>query len=360
MDEKEIISFLSKLSLEEVRFVRLLLAQNQYDLSERNALLSTGEMLIVESWFWDRYHEATNAKSRQTRLRHWFIFILLRYGALKLHEIFALTWANFSHDSSRIEIKGKAERTLYLPHSVARRIKAVFNPEFFSPNVANPLRCASPFLRHVFLQCTHECNLPKGSVNARNLRSSRALELRKLGIPSPVLSYFLGLRRDSTLSAPSLQELLQKYTQLETSLHTSARNVFMGRVVSVEPCGIMVRVRIKTAGGLLVTSLITDQSCNRLQIQKNSFLAASVKAPWISMDPVPDESQAKLCLKRENVFLGTVQGIRSDSLLTEVTSLLSDGTQTCALLTDSVPYKKGDSVLVSFKAVAVVLNKDVR
>lgn len=156
-----------------------------------------------------------------------------------------------------------------------------------------------------------------------------------------------------------IKKLLQEYCQMESPLKTSARNVFQGRVQSLKQTGFMVRVSLRTSGGMNIEALITDKSCQRLQIVPGKILTASIKAPWVNIQPMPEDS-ARQHSSHENTFVGTVETVRSDTLLAEITAVLADGSLVCSLQ-EAGPLlpQVGDRVLVLIKALAVVLHADL-
>ena len=48
--------------------------------------LSDQELLAAESWYWQQYAESTSMRARRAHARLWCIFMLLRYGGLRLVE----------------------------------------------------------------------------------------------------------------------------------------------------------------------------------------------------------------------------------------------------------------------------------
>lgn len=63
-------------------------------------------------------------------------------------------------------------------------------------------------------------------------------------------------------------------------MKTSARNVFQGRITSLRSSGLLVEVVLRTAGGLRVAALITDESRKTLALAEGKLVNAAVKAPW--------------------------------------------------------------------------------
>ncbi len=72
----------------------------------------------------------------------------------------------------------------------------------------------------------------------------------------------------------------------------SARNQWRGRVVSVAPHGLVVRVHLDLAGGLIAD--VTAESAGRLGIAPGAEVWASVKATEVTVHEAPDGSPAPL------------------------------------------------------------------
>ena len=106
------------------------------------------------------------------------------------------------------------------------------------------------------------------------------------------------------------QTLLREHVQRTSGLRTSARNVFHGRIEHLRASGIIVTVVLCTAGGLRVTAMITDESCKSLGLSKDMLVTASIKAPWIIIEP--DQGQDKPPVATRNCFRGTVERVRQD------------------------------------------------
>ena len=313
--------------------------------------LSGSELLSVETLLYERVQEVPPSARRVARIRLYAIFILLRYGALRLPEISALTSADLSLENDCVTVKDASHpRTVCLPPTICRRLRALFSPGFF-PFVDSPLRINPATVRHAFARCARICRLSPGLCNARTIRASRVSELEHLGLPFPLVQVYLG--RSHRALSESDRELLTSLCRKETPLLTSARNVFQGRVDEVQETGIMVRVRLKTSSGLAVTSLITDQSCRRLGIVRGRLLSASIKAPWVSIQ------RRAVCSGSDNLFQARVSTVRHDAFFAEVTAVLADGSLVCALETSLVDLPEPDErVLVAIPPLAVVLHAD--
>lgn len=82
--------------------------------------LSDQELLTAESWYWQQYAESTSMRARRAHARLWCIFMLLRYGGLRLVEALALELGHMDWGSGIIHIQGEHARQVPCPgHPIA-------------------------------------------------------------------------------------------------------------------------------------------------------------------------------------------------------------------------------------------------
>jgi molybdate transport system regulatory protein len=113
-----------------------------------------------------------------------------------------------------------------------------------------------------------------------------------------------------------------------------------------------------TMGGFKVTTVITNDSANRLGLKAGSLITAEVKAPWVMLHKSADAVKCSA----DNIFSGTVEKITEGGINTEYVVRISDGTQVCSMVTSEsgrqLDLKAGDSVWVLFNSYSVVLLSD--
>ncbi len=326
--------------------------------------ISVQELLAMESWLWEHHSNARTARERMSRLRSWCIYMLLRHGAMLPNEIFALSPTDMDWDNNRILVRNETgTRTVPLAPPVMRRLhKACDNAAFAADSQF--LRCDDGFMRRSLQQVATACGVPTGLVNARSLRRHRAQELLQQGIPLPVVDIFLGRTANASntlmrYNHEAAMELLHNHLQADRPLKSSARNIFQGRVTELESAGILVRVTLATASGVEVTTLITDVSRKRLQLEPGKLVNASVKAPWVLAEHTSKADMEQKDTLPENTYLAEVESVRDDGMVMEILARLEDGSQICALQSmdkrAQQPIQKGDSVRISFSTFAVIL-----
>lgn len=369
-NREEMAALLRTLSSADRAWLRQrLMRRDSAALLQDTGRISPRELLAVESWLWERAAAARGPREKRPRLRMWLIFMLLRYAALRLVEIFSLKPSHMDLQEGIIRLpdnNGSPGREVPLPLTVSRRLRRVLEDPALFPESHDLLRCDASYVRRCLQQCGAACGLPKGLLSARALRHSRALELGRQGLPLPVVDIFLGRRAapgQSGIVRCDLQEarrLLREQLQRERPMKTSARNVFQGRITSLRQTGIMVEVAMRTAGGLRIVSLITDESCRTLALAEGKLVNASVKAPWVLV--APGEVPKNTAPPAENCFVGVVERVREDQMVAEVLVALPEGSLVCAIQSGgqnpACGLKAGQKATVLFKSFSVILNLD--
>lgn len=322
--------------------------------------LDDEELRAAEAWFWRRYAEAGDARARRAHARLWCIFVLLRYGGLRLVEALSLEARHVDGEATALHIEGEHARRIPFPAAPYRLMRRIFDdPSLLAPG-GSLLRCDASHVRRSLRHCETACGLPGGVLTVRNLRRTRLQELLRQGTPPSIVDMFAGRGRrrqagELRCDGESAYELLCTYVRRGGSPRTSARNVFHGRIEEVRAVGIMVRVVLRTPGGLRVTAMITDESCSNLHLVRGMRATAIVKAPWIIVDA--DRGGGRSHAVTQNCFRGTVAHVREDATLAEIVISLPDGNQACALHLrgeNAVP-PVGSAVWVIFKALSVIL-----
>jgi len=115
----------------------------------------------------------------------------------------------------------------------------------------------------------------------------------------------------------------------ESSRKTSARNSFFGKIQTLQRGDIQTRVEVSTIEGQRITTVITNDSVERLALKEGKLITAEVKAPWVILEKSDREPQCTA----ENSFEGTVEGINRGRVNTECIVRVSEGTRLCSIVT---------------------------
>lgn len=338
----------------------------QFAVPEEVRHLTSEELERVELAFRERVEQSRNGRQRLSRSRVWLVFLLLRYGGLRLAEVLAFDdLRGVAAERDVILVGGAYAREVPLAPSVLARVREVLAEPEAQAVRGRLTHLDEGYLRRCFYARAKECGLPSRRLCARVLRNSRAIELCRGGMPLKIVYAFLGQQStDRTAgflqySEEDAKAIIHHYLHKEMKMKTSARNVFPGRITNIRRGDVLVEVDITTRNGLKLISIITDQSCETLGLEKEMAVTATVKAPWVILVR-PDLAESLDTLHTSgNRFLGRVSSLRRSDIVTEVEVELPEGSRVCALITtdscDHLDLKIGDAMVAVFKAFSVVL-----
>lgn len=354
---KDIREFLSGLSSSERSFLLLELMTKNTSPYVGSRRVYPGELMRLERWLLNSIDTVTSPRIRNSRMRLWFIFMLLRYGGLRLEEIFDLQADNLDLVNRQIFVRhGAHARTVPIPPHVARLLGAKIEewPALFA--LARPFLCDSSLIRRSFAQYSIQCGISPRLLSARSLRKHRALELEYAGLPPSLVNLFLGRLVDDThFDSRQAHKILFQAIDNEQFPKTSARNSFFGPLVSLVKHGILVETALESTSGLLIKAVITETSCQNLKLVLGMTVRALVKAPWVKVVVGKEKNPESGC----NRFYGKIKEIKQDAEAMEIMVTLPEGNVVCALYAarekPAFPVAVGDSVGVEFSPLSVIL-----
>lgn len=319
-----------------------------------------------------RVEAARSPGQRLSRLRVLLLFVLLRHAGLRFGEAVAFDdTRDFDFKRRLLNVRGPHAREVPLPPPVAQRISDILNSPEVQGQRGTLARLDGGYVRRSFYARARECGLPPGLLSARALRNARAVELCRSGMPLKIVHAFLGQSshdRTTALlhySTEDAHTIINHYLRREMQAKTSARNVFPGRVTSVQECDFLVDVRLETFGGLCISAIITDRSRDTLGLVPGSTAIATIKAPWVSLTrpgtplpPLPGNNP----FLQVNRFAGRVSNVRRSQHVCEILVDLPEGSQVCSLMPtpswDALDCETGDETCVVFTAATVILGLD--
>ncbi|WP_243439452.1 TOBE domain-containing protein [Fundidesulfovibrio soli] len=311
------------------------------------------------------YEGAKSPARKRARGRIWMLYLLIRYGALKLGEALAVDdRADFDFERACVIIRGDSDREVQLPREISDTLARLLDDPMCASLRGEVFRLDQGFVRRKFYERAQECGIPKDFINPRVVRHSRAVELLRGGLPLQVVQAILG-HQSITLTAQyvafsddDVSRIVNHYILKERKMKTSARNAFTGKVSNIRKGEILYEVELTTPSGLKVVSTITHDSMDTLKLELGSPVTATVKAPWVIL--VKDDMKFKTSAR--NKYAGKIVKITEGQIAAEVVVELPDGTKVCALVTDesvkSLELKVGDGICTLFKAFSVILNAE--
>jgi len=333
---------------------------------EADACLDAVQLHRLEQAFRDWAEDAVRADVRLSRHRVLLIFLLIRYTGAKLHEVLAL---NPSRD---VDLKRqavffggpRAGREVQISEALSGEIQAALADPDFKAASGKTLRVDPGFVRRKFYQRAEALGFAKRLGSPELIRKSRAVELLQGNLPLPAVQSLLGHSTPNltaahvSFSEDDIRRVTRFFMERESSRKTSARNAFFGKVAAIRRGDIQARVELATLTGRTITTIITNDSLERLGLKKGKLITAEVKAPWIILEKQAGEPSCSA----ENRIEGRVARVTPGGINTEVVVRADDGTVVCALVTTEagrrLSLQEGDAVWAVFNGFAVVLHVD--
>lgn len=135
----------------------------------------------------------------------------------------------------------------------------------------------------------------------------------------------------------------------------SARNIWVGQVISIEKGVVNSVVNIQLKGGDRITSVITDNSVVRLELGPGKEVMAIVKASCVLLGDEIDPNK----ISARNILQGTVANIVPGAVNDEVTINLPGGSTVTSIITSNsvkrLGLTEGDQLSAIIKASDVLL-----
>ncbi len=306
---------------------------------------------------------AKRADGKRSRERLWLVFSLLKATGARLGEALSLNdAAAFDPESScvRLGSRGKT-REAPLPEELFAEIMRALESPMGCGLRGRFFHVDPGYFRRVCYARGEECGLPKALACPKALRNTRAVEMLRAGVPITVVKDVLG--QSSLNLAAGFQQFSEadavtivRAEQRAMRKQTSARNAFVGHVVSVRRDAVMAEVAMETRTGLRINAVITRGSLDSLRIAEGTPVAATIKAPLVNVlacEHTPAGSA-------RNRLRATIVRVSASPVLCEVTGRLPDQSEICALVSaqsaEELGLRPGDEAEFWFKALSVVLN----
>jgi molybdate transport system regulatory protein len=325
----------------------------------------------LEKSFVNWVEETHRPDTRLSRIRIWIIFLLIRYTGARLNEVLALNPFEDIDYNRRIVCFGKTgdgkslrKREVQLPESVFNEIQSALNDASFKEFLTQMFRIDPGHVRRKFYERAESCGFSPAQGAPDVIRKARGVELIQGNVPLPVVQQILGHSTPNLaasyvkFSEEDMRQLANYFIEKESRKKTSARNMFFGKVCDIRKGDIQSSVDVLTIGEYIITTVITNDSLERLCLKPGLLVNAEVKAPWVMLQNTESEPKCSA----ENRLRGTVIHIREGEINTEYVIRISDGTSLCAVTTRETGSRLGilenDTVWAIFNSFAVVLHVD--
>ena len=336
-----------------------------------SSCLDTVQLSQLEQSFRDWVEEAHRPDIRLSRRRIWIIFLLIRYTGARLNEVLALNPYMDIDRNRRVVCFGKSgdgknlkKREIQLPESVFTELWSVLNDSGFKEYLKQMFRVDPGHVRRKFYERAVSCGFSPALGAPDVIRKARGVELIQGNVPLPVVQQILGHSTPNLaasyvkFSDEDMRQLANYFIEKESRKKTSARNMFFGKICDIRKGDIQSSVEVLTIGEYIITTVITNDSLERLCLKPGLLVTAEVKAPWVMLQNTENEPKCSA----ENRLRGTVIHIREGEITTEYVIRISDGTSLCAVTTQETVSRLGilenDTVWAIFNSFAVVLHVD--
>ena len=340
-------------------------------ISDESQSLNTVQLNRLEQSFREWAKDTSRSDVRLSRKRILLIFLLIRYTGAKLNEVLALDpFHDIDHDRQLILFSnantgiGRSPREVQISEILSREIQSALADPAFKESLENMFSIDPGFVRRKFYERAEACGFPKRLGAPEMLRKSRAVELMQNNMPLPAVQMLLGHSTPNlttsyvSFSDDDIRQVTKFFMEKESSRKTSARNTFFGKIQTIQQGDIQAKVELVTIGGYPVTTVITNDSLERLGLKVGTLIEAEVKAPWVILQRNDEEPETTA----ENRFRGTIERITKGEVTTEYVVHISDGTKLCSVVTSESSRRLGlqenDSVWAVFNSFSVVLHID--
>ena len=331
--------------------------------------LDTLQLRRLEQAFRDWVAATPRADVQVSRQRIFLIFLLIRYTGAKLHDVLALQplgdidfdrrTISFSRSSAGPQ---QAARTVPVSAAFADELRAIVTDPPITRLLQSGFDIDPAFVRRKFYERAESCGYQSRQGGPEMLRKARAVELMQGNVPLPAVQLMLGHSTPNltssyvSFSTEDISQITRHFMDAESGRTTSARNTFSGKVTQVQRCDIQSRVELTTIGGLSLTTVITNDSLERLGLKPGTFVTAEAKAPWIMLHTGADRP---LC-SAENMVAGVVERIIHGEVVSEYVLRLDDASELCAIISResdrALHLAPGDAAWAAFTCFAIVLS----
>ena len=296
----------------------------------------TREKLEALSRCWEQWEaEAATPQRKVARARLHLLFLLLRYGGLRLGEALELdARKDVDTVTGMVHVPGPNSRDVLLPLSAMRHVRRILSlPEAEdAPNTAAPgtIECKFWGLGGDGTVGAQPLGLDRAMVGPRAIRYARGLELLDLHVPVNLVQKFLGQQKPSQIAAflnfsdGAARRMVQNKTLGSSSGTDPLCNSFLGIVEDISVGMRMASVSVRTFGDMRLGVQCSTRQFVHMEIHVNQVVTVLVDPEQIVL------SRSRATLSMGNCLPCTVQSIHQDQVESFVSLELGDGSRLCA------------------------------
>ncbi len=316
------------------------------------------EQLTLRWEAWEA--EATTTAKKITRARLHLLFLLIRYGGLRLGEALNLS----VHDAidtvtGMVHIPAPGSRDVLLPLSCMKHIRRILSlPEAGEEGF---LHFDQGFVRRKFYEVARGSGLSSGMAGPRALRYARGLELLELHVPFNVVQAFLGQQKAQVtefleFAGGEAKRLVRSSSPAGSTSDEENDNTFIGIVTGMESGMRALSVEVTTFSDLTITALCDAHAFTNGELHLNQVVTVSVDPEQIVL------STEKSLLSLQGPVKATVTALHKDAAETFLVLELQDGTRVNAVqetaFLSRLNLRQGSRIYMSFPARGVRIFPD--
>ncbi len=309
---------------------------------------------------WEQWEaEATTTSRRIVRARLHLLFLLFRFGGLRLGEALELN-AKAAVDvvTCMVHVPGASARDVLLPMGCMRSIRRILSLPEAEEMGAEFLRFDQGFVRRKFYEVAKPLGLDSALVGPRALRYARGLELLELHVPFNLVQKFLGQEKSSQIAAfldfagGRARTLISGTSPGGDS--KDCRNSMLGTVTGIEVGMRSVRVEVTSFSDIRLIALCSHKEFSRMDLHLHQVVTAFIDPDQIIVAPESHSGGFS------NRLSGPVEELHRELVETFIGVGLADGTKIYSHqetdVLDRMRLYEGRKVWLFFPARAVTLS----
>lgn len=317
------------------------------------------EQLTLRWEAWEA--EATTTAKKIVRARLHLLFLLIRYGGLRLGEALGMhVRETIDTMTGMVHVPEPGSRDILLPLSCMKNIRRILSlPESAQDGF---LRFDQGFVRKKFYAVAEGMGLSPGMAGPRAIRYARGLELLELHVPFNVVQAFLGQQKHSQITefldfaGGEAKRIVRGESAEKNGWNDENGNAFIGIVTAITTGMRAVSVEVTTFSDLVITALCGERQLMNMELHLNQVVTVVIDPERIVI------STEKMPAALQGPVRATVAAIHQDTVETFLVLELGDGTQISAVqetaFLSRLNLRQGSRVCMGFPARGVHLIPD--
>ena len=317
------------------------------------------EQLTLRWEAWEA--EATTTAKKIVRARLHLLFLLIRYGGLRLGEVLGLD-ARTAIDTvtGMVRVPAPGSRDILLPLSCMKHIRRILSlPEAEDSSF---LHFDQGFVRKKFYAVAQGLGLSPGMAGPRAIRYARGLELLRLHVPFNVVQAFLGQQKTAQVAeflqfaGGEAKNIVRSSTAGRLTKEEEKDNSFIGIITDIKTGMRAASIEVTTFSDLVITALCDMREFMDTAPHLNQVVTVAIDPERIVL------STEKETGSLQGPVRATVVSLHEDTVESFLILELPDGTRMNAVQ-ESAPLSRlrlrpGSRIYISFPARGVRIMAD--